>query len=109
MAVYKEEQTNTWRVVYRFVDWTGEKKQTQKRGFKTRREAVAWEHEQLNKANAKIIGVVLNGVPRNDSGYYYYNSYYYRNGRRKKKKRSTSIWTKLGFKKINFKKTGKRK
>lgn len=65
--------------------------------------------EQLNKANAKIIGVVLNGVPRNDSGYYYYNSYYYRNGRRKKKKRSTSIWTKLGFKKINFKKTGKRK
>lgn len=54
MAVYKEEQTNTWRVVYRFVDWTGEKKQTQKRGFKTRREAVAWEHEQLNKAKADL-------------------------------------------------------
>ena len=54
MAVYKEEQTNTWRVVYRFVDWAGEKKQTQKRGFKTRREAVAWEHEQLNKAKADL-------------------------------------------------------
>lgn len=54
MAVYKEEKTNTWRVVYRYVDWTGEKKQTQKRGFKTRREAVAWEHEQLNRARADL-------------------------------------------------------
>ncbi len=54
MAVYKEEKKNTWRVVYRFVDWTGEKKQTQKRGFKTRREAVAWEHEQMNKAKADL-------------------------------------------------------
>lgn len=54
MAVYKEEKTNTWRVVYRFVDWTGKKKQTQRRGFKTRREAVAWEHEQLNKAKADL-------------------------------------------------------
>ena len=34
MAVYKEEKTNTWRVIYRYTDWTGEKKQTQKRGFK---------------------------------------------------------------------------
>ncbi len=54
MAVYKEEKTNTWRVVYRFVDWMGEKKQTQKRGFKTRRKAVAWEHEQMNKAKANL-------------------------------------------------------
>ena len=29
MAVYKEEKTNTWRVIYRYTDWTGEKKQTQ--------------------------------------------------------------------------------
>lgn len=36
MAVYKEEKTNTWRVVYRFVDWTGEKKQTQKYYLKSR-------------------------------------------------------------------------
>lgn len=54
MAVYKEEKPNTWRVVYRFVDWTGAKKQTQKRGFKTRREAIAWEHEQMNKAKADL-------------------------------------------------------
>ena len=30
MAVYKEEKTGTWRVIYRYTDWTGEKKQTQK-------------------------------------------------------------------------------
>lgn len=35
MAVYKEEKTGTWRAVYRYTDWNGERKQTQKRGFKT--------------------------------------------------------------------------
>ena len=54
MAVYKEDKTNTWRVLYRYVDWTGEKKQTQKRGFKTKREAQAWEREQLNKASTDL-------------------------------------------------------
>ena len=52
MAVYKEEKTNTWRAVYRYTDWNGERKQTQKRGFKTKREAQAWEREQLNKTSA---------------------------------------------------------
>ncbi len=54
MAVYKEEKTGTWRVIYRYTDWTGERKQTQKRGFKTKREAQAWEREQLNKATADL-------------------------------------------------------
>ena len=54
MAVYKEEKTGTWRVIYRYTDWTGEKKQTQKRGFQTKREAQAWEREQLNKATAAL-------------------------------------------------------
>lgn len=49
MAVYKEEKTNTWRVIYRYTDWNGERKQSQKRGFQTKREAQAWEREQLNK------------------------------------------------------------
>ena len=55
MAVYKEEKTNTWRVIYRYTDWTGERKQSQKRGFKTKREALAWEREQLNKAMKRNI------------------------------------------------------
>ena len=54
MSVYKEEKTNTWRVIYRYTDWTGERKQTQKRGFKTKREAQAWEREQLNKIGSDL-------------------------------------------------------
>ena len=37
-----------------YTNWTGERKQTQKRGFKTKREAQAWEHEQLNKVSANL-------------------------------------------------------
>jgi len=54
MAAYKDEKTNTWRVLYRYTDWNGERKQTQKRGFKTKREAQAWEREQLNKISADL-------------------------------------------------------
>lgn len=54
MAIYKEDKTNTWRVIYRYTDWTGERKQSQKRGFKTKREAQIWEREQLNKATADL-------------------------------------------------------
>lgn len=54
MAVYKEEKTNTWRVIYRYTDWKGEGRQSQKRGFATKREAQAWEREQLNKTKADL-------------------------------------------------------
>ncbi|MCD7783157.1 MAG: site-specific integrase [Firmicutes bacterium] len=54
MAAYKDGKTGTWRVVYRYTDWNGERKQSQKRGFKTKREAQAWEREQLNKVTADL-------------------------------------------------------
>ena len=54
MAVYKETKTNTWRAFYRYTDWMGEKKQTQKRGFATKRDALAWERKQLNKVTADL-------------------------------------------------------
>lgn len=54
MAVYKEEKTGTWRAVYRYTDWNGERKQTQKRGFQTKREAQAWEREQVHKTSAAV-------------------------------------------------------
>ena len=38
MAVYKEPNANTWRVVYRYTDVQGNPKQTTKRGFATKRE-----------------------------------------------------------------------
>ena len=48
MAVYKDNATNTWRVIYRYTDFTGAVKQSQKRGFSTKREALAWERENAN-------------------------------------------------------------
>ena len=54
MAVYKEKGKNTWKVYYRFTDWRGERKQTTKRGFTTKREAQAWEREQLNMVRANL-------------------------------------------------------
>lgn len=54
MAVYKDTKTNTWRVIFRYTDWTGARKQTQRRGFATKRDALAWEREQENKATADL-------------------------------------------------------
>lgn len=53
MPVYKEK-SGTWRVNYRYTDWTGASKQTTKRGVATRREAVAWEEEQSIKLKASL-------------------------------------------------------
>lgn len=50
MAVYKNGSNNTWYVMTRYQDWTGERKQKCKRGFKTKREAMEWENQfQLQK------------------------------------------------------------
>lgn len=54
MSVYKDKATNTWRVLYRYKTVTGERKQTQKRGFATKREAQVWEREQELKAAIKM-------------------------------------------------------
>lgn len=52
MAVYKDG--DKWRVLYRYTDWTGKRKQTQKRGFKTKREAKQWEQEEILKSESKL-------------------------------------------------------
>ena len=54
MPVYKVKKDNSWRVVYRYVDWTGQQRQTSKCGFKTKREALAWEREQLIKMSGNL-------------------------------------------------------
>ncbi len=54
MSVYKEPKTNTWKVYYRYTDWQGERKQTTKRGFATKREALAWEREQMHKVQSDL-------------------------------------------------------
>lgn len=53
MSVHKESN-GKWRVLYRYTDWTGERKQSSKRGFETKREALAWEREQENKVTSDL-------------------------------------------------------
>ncbi|WP_418903380.1 tyrosine-type recombinase/integrase [[Ruminococcus] lactaris] len=43
-----------WRVVFRYVNWKGERKQTQKRGFLTKRDAQKWEREQRLKNSSSL-------------------------------------------------------
>lgn len=54
MAVYRDKKTGTWRAVYRYTDWQGKRKQTQKRGFSTKRDAIVWEAEQKLKSAGKL-------------------------------------------------------
>ena len=54
MSVYKDKKQGTWYVIFRYVDWTGEKKQKLKRGFRTKKEAQAYEMEFKQKANADM-------------------------------------------------------
>ncbi|MDD3363308.1 MAG: site-specific integrase [Hespellia sp.] len=56
MAIYKDIRNGnvTWRVVFRFTDYKGDHKQSQKRGFLTKRDAMEWERENFLKSNAKL-------------------------------------------------------
>ena len=54
MAVYKDKTTEMWRGVFRYVNWKGERKQTQKRGFLTKRDAQKWEREQILKNSSSL-------------------------------------------------------
>lgn len=52
MPVYKDEKRGTWYCKFNYKDWTGANKQKMQRGFKTQKEAKAFEREFLNKAHA---------------------------------------------------------
>ena len=48
MSVYKGKAQGTWYTSFRYIDWTGKKRQKMKRGFKTKREALNYENEFKN-------------------------------------------------------------
>ena len=58
MAVYKDRWNgysgNTWRVACYFRDWKGERRKHEKRGFHTKKEALAYEREFLAKNKKDI-------------------------------------------------------
>ena len=45
----KKDPNGTWRIQYRWTDWTGTKKKSQKRGFKTKKEAEEWLADFLSR------------------------------------------------------------
>ena len=49
MPSYKDEERCTWYCKFYYTDWTGASKSKMKRGFKTKKEAAAWEREFLEK------------------------------------------------------------
>jgi len=52
MPVYKDEERGTWYAKFNYTDWTGSIKQKLKRGFKTQKEAKAFERDFLAKTHA---------------------------------------------------------
>ena len=54
MSVYRDEKQGTWYVSFRYVDWTGKKRQTMKRGFRLKKDALEYEEEFKRKASANM-------------------------------------------------------
>lgn len=47
MPAYKDSKKNTWYVKFRYTDWQGNRKETTRRGFATKREAKEYEQEYM--------------------------------------------------------------
>lgn len=54
MPVYKDEKRNSWFCKCNYKDWLGESKSKMKRGFATKKEALAWEREFLERQSASV-------------------------------------------------------
>ena len=56
MSVYSYTANNKkkWRAVYRYTDFTGKRRQTQKRGFDTKRDAEAWLSNKKRAENGQL-------------------------------------------------------
>jgi hypothetical protein len=54
MSAYKDKKTGKWYLFFYYTDWQGKRKGKTKRGFKTKREALEWEREFLQKSDANL-------------------------------------------------------
>lgn len=54
MAAFKNKDNGTWFVQFRYTDWKGQRQQKFKRGFATKKQALAWEREFLMQKQADI-------------------------------------------------------
>ena len=49
MSAYRDSRKGTWYVQLSYKDWTGKQRHTCKRGFATKRDALDWEKEFMDK------------------------------------------------------------
>lgn len=54
MSASKDEKRGTWKVYIRYKDWQGEKQVHTKRGFATKRVALAYEREFFLKKSKDV-------------------------------------------------------
>mgnify|MGYP000762774513 FL=1 len=54
MGVYKDAKTASWFCKFYFKDWQGDRHQTTKRGFKTKRDALRWQADFIAKENRSM-------------------------------------------------------
>ena len=54
MSVQKDKKTGKWMCQIRVTDWKGEVHHKKKRGFNTKKEALAWEKEFLDQATGSL-------------------------------------------------------
>ena len=54
MSAHKTPSNGTWYVQFRYTDWKGERKNKLKRGFATKKEALAWERQFLMQTHADL-------------------------------------------------------
>lgn len=54
MPAYKDGDSGQWRSQFYYTDWTGKKRKKNKRGFKTKREAIQYEAEFVRVAQADM-------------------------------------------------------
>ena len=54
MPAYKDKERDTWYCKFNYKNWKGEIKTKLKRGFRTKKEALAWEREFLQVQQADM-------------------------------------------------------
>lgn len=54
MAVFKNKERGTWTAKFYYTDWTGKRKQKKKEGFPTKKTALDFENDFLNKCQTSV-------------------------------------------------------
>ena len=68
MPAYKDNRQGTWYASFYFENWQGVKQKKLKRGFATKKDALAWEREFLLQQAADLTMTFESRTKRSDSG-----------------------------------------